>query len=127
MHTISDLGEYSFGTANRRGRHALSDPETLTTCPVVLASLSTACTTLRPIAVDVNGDSIRREVKPGDTVRVVTKGGAAHGFQVTVVGATSLSGNEVRTWKRGSDPVGPRIDVTYSDIAELDVKRTAGA
>ncbi len=99
---------------------------TLTTCLVVLVCLFTACTTMRPIAADANEDSIRREIKPGDTVRVVTKDGPVHSFQIIVVGATSLGGNAVKMWRGAPDPVGSRIDVPYSDIAELDVKRTSG-
>ena len=81
---------------------------------------------MRPIAADAAGDSIRREIKPGDTVQVVTKGGPVHTFQVTVVGAASLGGNAVRTWQGGPDRAGSRIDVPYSDIAELDLKQTSG-
>ena len=81
---------------------------------------------MRPIAADATGDSIRREIKPGDTIRVITKSGPVHSFQVTVVGATSLSGNAVKEWEGGPDPVGSRIDLPYSEIAELDVKRTSG-
>ena len=104
----------------------LTTKKTLTTCLVVLVCLSTACTTMRPIAADATGDSIRREIKPGDTVRVVTKGGPVHTFQITVVGPTSLGGNAVKTWSGHPDPVGSRIDLPYSEIAELDVKRTSG-
>jgi len=104
----------------------LTTKKTLTTCLVVLVCLSTACTTMRPMATDATGDSIRREIKPGDTVRVVTKGGSVHSFQITGVGATSLGGNAVNTWQGSPDPVGSRIDVPYSDIGELDVKRTSG-
>jgi len=99
---------------------------TLTTCLAVLVCLSGACTTMRPIAADGAGDSIRREIKPGDTVRVVTKGGPVHTFKITAVGETSLSGNAVTTWSGGREPVGSRIDVPYSEIAELDVKRASG-
>lgn len=104
----------------------LTTKKRLTACLVVLVCLSTACTTMHPRPVDATGDSIRREIKPGDTVRVVTKGGPVHSFQVTVVGETSLGGNAVRRWERSPDPVGSRIDVPYSDIAELGVKRTSG-
>ena len=100
--------------------------KTLTICLIVLVCLSTACTTMRPMVADATGDSIRREIKPGDTVRVVTKDGPVHSFQVTVVGATSLGGDAVQMWKGGVDPIGSRIDVPYSDITELDVKRTSG-
>ncbi len=100
--------------------------KTLRICLVVLVCLTTACTTMRPIAADETGDAIRREIKPGDIVRVVTKGGPVHTFQVTVVGATSLGGNVVNTWEGGPDPVGSRIELHYLDIAELDVKRTSG-
>ena len=104
----------------------LTANRTATTCLMVLLCLSSACTTMRPLPGGVTGDSIGREIKSGDTVRVVTKGGPVHVFQVTEVGATSLSGNAVRTWSGGSDPAGSRIDVPYSDIAELDVKRSSG-
>jgi len=99
---------------------------TLTAGLIVLVGLSTACTTMRPVTADVTGDSVRREVKPGDTVRVVTKGGLTHSLQVTAVGATSLSGTAVSTWERGTDTVGSQIDVPYSDMAGLDVKRSSG-
>jgi len=104
----------------------LTTKKTLTICLVVLVCLSTACTTMRPMAADATGDSIRREIKAGDTVRVVTKGGLVHSFQITVVGATSLGGAAVHMWKGGVDPVGSRIDVLYSEITELDVKQTSG-
>jgi hypothetical protein len=104
----------------------LTTKRTLTTCLVVLVCASTACTTMRPMATDATGESIRREIKAGDTVRVATKGGSVHNFQVTGVGATSLGGDAVNTWQGSPDPVGSRVDVLYSDIAELDVKRTSG-
>jgi hypothetical protein len=108
------------------GAMLLTARKTLTSCLIVLICLSSACSTMRPVTADATGDSIRREIKPGDTVRVVTKGGPVRSFQVTAVGATSLGGDAVRTWERGPDPVGSRIDVPYSDIAELDVKRASG-
>jgi hypothetical protein len=95
-------------------------------CLVALVCVSTACTTMRPVAADDSGDAIRREIKPGDTVRAVTKGGPVHTFQVTVVGATAIGGVAVNTWANGKDPVGSRIDIHYQDIAELDVKRSSG-
>ncbi len=99
---------------------------TPTVCLIALLCLSTACTTMRPIATGAVGDSIRQEIKPGDTVRVVTKSGPVRSFQITEVGATSLGGNAVKIWGGGADPVGTRIDVQYSEVTELDVKRTSG-
>jgi hypothetical protein len=104
----------------------LPTKKTLTICLALLISLSSACTTMHPVAPDAAGDSIRREIKPGDTVRVVTKGGASHSLQVLVIGATSLAGSAVRTWERSPDPVGLRVEVPYADIARLDVRRTSG-
>lgn len=104
----------------------LKAKKTLTVCLLVLVCLSSACTTLRPVGMEGAGDSVRQEIKPGDTVRAVMKGGAVHSLQVTDVGATSLSGTAVRAWGGGSDPVGSRIDVPYSEVAELDVKRPSG-
>jgi hypothetical protein len=104
----------------------LATRKTLTICLAVLISLLTACSTMHPVASDAAGDSIRREIKPGDTVRVVTKGGASHSLQVLVVGATSLVGSAVRTWERSADAVGLRVDVPYSDITKLDVRRKSG-
>jgi hypothetical protein len=93
---------------------------------VCLLSLSTACTTMRPIAADGVGDSVRREIKPGDTIRVVTRDGATHTLQVAVVAMTSLGGDVVNSWKGGTSPVGRRFDVRYADITELDVKQLSG-
>jgi hypothetical protein len=104
----------------------LTTKKALTICLVVLVCLSTACNTMHPMAADATGDSIRREIKAGDTVRVVTKDGLVHSFQITVVGATSLGGDAVHMSKGGVDKVGSRIDVLYSEITELDVKQTSG-
>jgi hypothetical protein len=104
----------------------LTTKKALTTCLVALVCLSTACTTMRPVAADATGDSIRREIKPGDTVQVVMKDGTVHSFQITEVGATSLGGNAVTMWKGGLDPAGSRVDVPYSEMTQLDVKRTSG-
>jgi hypothetical protein len=98
----------------------------VTTIVSVLVCVSTACTTMRPVATDAAGDQIRREVKVGDTVRVLTKTGASHSFQVTAVGESSLAGNAVRMWGGGSDVVAARIDVAFLDIAQIEVQRVSG-
>jgi hypothetical protein len=103
----------------------ISAKKALTAVLVGLVSLSTACTTMRPIAADAAGDSVRREIRVGDTVRVVTRDGATHILQVAVVGMTSLGGDVVNTWKGDTSPVGTRFDVRYADITELDVKRAS--
>ena len=97
-----------------------------TTLVAILVCLSTACTTMRPVAADAAGEQVRRQVKVGDTVRVVTKAGARHSFQVTAVGESSLAGNAVKLSGGGSDAVGARIDVPYLDIAQIEVRRVSG-
>jgi hypothetical protein len=92
----------------------------------VVVCLSTACTTMRPVAADAAGEQVRREVKVGETVRVLTKAGASHSFQVTAVEESSLSGNAVKLSGGGSEAVGARIDVRYLDIAQLEVQRVSG-
>jgi hypothetical protein len=92
----------------------------------VLACLSTACTTMHPVAIEAAGEQVRREVKVGDTVRVLTKAGASHSFQVTAVGESSLSGNAARLSGAGSDAVRARIEVRYPDIAQIEVQRASG-
>ena len=109
-----------------RGLMRLTIKKSLATCLVVLICLSTACTTMRPMAMDATGESVHREITPGDTVRVVTKGASVHSFRVTVVGANSLGGNAVNTWEGRTDPAGSQIEVPYSEISELAVKRTSG-
>ncbi|HLJ38190.1 MAG TPA: hypothetical protein VKT54_07255 [Steroidobacteraceae bacterium] len=90
----------------------------------VLAGLSSACTTMRPITADTSGEQIRRELKPGDTVHVLTKSYASHSFEVTAIGATSLTGKAVRlVGVSGSDAWGTQIDVPYADIAQIEVRR----
>jgi hypothetical protein len=92
----------------------------------ILVCLSTACTTMRPVVMDASGEQVRREVAVGDTVRVLTKAGASHSFQVTAVGDSSLAGNTVKLSGGGSDAVGTQIDVRYLDIAQLEVQRMSG-
>ena len=97
-----------------------------TTMVCVLACLSTACTTMRPVAADAAGEQVRREVKVGDTVRVLTKASASHSFQVTAVDESSLAGNAVTMSGGGSDAVGARIEIRYVDIAQIEVQRVSG-
>jgi hypothetical protein len=92
----------------------------------ILVCLSTACTTMRPVVMDASGEQVRREVAVGDTVRVLTKAGASHSFQVTAVGDSSLAGNAVKLSGGGSDAVGTQIEVRYLDIAQLEVQRMSG-
>jgi hypothetical protein len=89
----------------------------------VLALLPAACTTMRPIAADAAGGTIRREIKVGDTVRVVTRDGATHILRVAVLGLTALGGDVVSSWKGDATAVGTRVDVRYADITTLDVQR----
>lgn len=96
------------------------------TIVAVLVCLATACTTVLPMAADTAGEQVRRQVKEGDTVRVRTKAGVRHSFQVTAVGESSLSGNAVKLSGGGSDAVGARIDVPYLDIAQIEVRRVSG-
>ena len=97
-----------------------------TTAVFVLVCLSTACTTLRPVAADPAGEQIRTEIRAGDTVRVVTTDGKTHSFQVTAVGASSLSGSAVRMSEGGTDAAGSRIDLPYRDIRQIEVQRING-
>ena len=92
----------------------------------VLVGLSTACTTTRPIVADPSGEQIRLALKLGDTVHLVTKGGATHSFEVAALDATSLVGNAVKISGGGSDAVGARIEVPYAEIAQIDVRRVDG-
>jgi hypothetical protein len=79
-----------------------------------------------PVAADAAGEHVRRKVKVGDTVRVLTKAGPNHSFQVTAVGESSLAGNAVKLSGGGSDAVGARIDVAYVDIEQIEVRRVSG-
>ena len=98
-----------------------------TTLLTVLACLSTACTTMRPIMADASGEKIRATLKPGDTVHVLTKSGASRSFEVTEVGATSLAGKTVRMFGVGSsDGWGSLIEMPYADIAQIEVRRVEG-
>jgi hypothetical protein len=89
-----------------------------------LICLSTACTTMRSITVDTAGEQVRAQLKPGDTVRVLTKSGASHTFEITAVGATSLDGKAVKiVGVSSSEPWGAPVEVLYADIAQIEVRR----
>ena len=93
--------------------------KTLTIFLVVLICLSPACTTMRPIAVDGNGDQIRNEIRVGDTIRVVTKNNAIQTIRVTTVGASSVIGS-------ADSPATP-IEIPYQDIKDIEVRQGSGA
>jgi hypothetical protein len=111
--TISACAALSWSTTVRRSSVA-------TAIVVVLVCLSTACTSMLPVAADAAGEHVRLKVKVGDTVRVLTKAGASHSFRVTAVGESSLAGQAVKLSGGGSDAVGARIDVVYLDIAQIE-------
>jgi hypothetical protein len=95
-----------------------------TTFLAVLVCLSSACTTMRPITADTSGEQIRRELKPGDTVHVLTKSGASHSFEITAIEATSLVGKAVKLVGLDSPEAwGAQVDVPYADIGQIDVRR----
>ena len=98
---------------------------TVTAVAVLAMCLSTACTTLRPVAIEPGGQPDPSAVHAGDKVRVMTKSGATHEFQVTLASASSLSGTSIASWGAGADPVGSPIDVPYGDIAEIQVRRVS--
>jgi hypothetical protein len=107
--------------------HVSGTKSTATAFLTVLTCLSTACTTMRPITADASGEQVRLELKPGDTVHVLTKDGASHSFEVTAIGATSVVGKAVRIVGVSSpDPWGARIDLPYAEVAQIEVRRTEG-
>jgi len=84
---------------------------------IVLLSLCTACTTLRPVPVDAVGSQIRSQVHAGDTVQVVTRDGRNETIQVTALGPTALTGTAG----------GARIELPYQAIQRLEVRQVSGA
>ena len=93
----------------------------LITC--ALTSLSTACTTLRPVPADPA--RIRAEIRVGDVVRAVTADGTKRSLRVTAVGESSLVGNAVKVANGGADAAGSRIELPYQDIRELETRRVS--
>ncbi|HYM43202.1 MAG TPA: hypothetical protein VET46_10605 [Steroidobacteraceae bacterium] len=82
---------------------------------------------MRPIAAGTSGEKIRDALKPADTVHVLTKSGASRSFEVTEVGATSLSGKTVKMFGVGSsDGWGTPIEIPYTDVAQIEVRRVEG-
>jgi hypothetical protein len=77
---------------------------------------------MRPVPVDSSGDRIRAEVKSGDTVRVLMMDGATHSLKVTNVGASSVEGDAISTWKAGADAVGMHVDLRYQDIRTISIR-----
>jgi outer membrane PBP1 activator LpoA protein len=80
----------------------------------VAAFLTTGCTTLQPVPLTQQNQSIARpDVKVGESVVVTKKDGAKQKFKVTAVEDAALVGKNVR--------------VPYSEMASLDVQRADGA
>jgi hypothetical protein len=96
---------------NSRVRHFASN--TL----ILLLSLCTACTTMRPVTVDATGSQIRSQVHTGDTVRVLTQDSRSETLQVAAVGDTALVGTAA----------GARVEIPYQTIQRLEVRRVNSA
>jgi hypothetical protein len=96
---------------NSRVRHFASN--TL----ILLLSLCTACTTMRPVMVDAAGSQIRSQVHAGDTVRVLTRDSLTETIQVTALGDTALVGTAA----------GARVEVPYQSIQRLEVRQVSSA
>ena len=96
---------------NTRTRHFASN--TL----ILLLSLCTACTTMRPVPVDAVGSQIRSQVHAGDTVQVLTQDSRGETIQVAALGDTALVGTAA----------GARVEVPYQAIQRLEVRRVSGA
>ena len=93
----------------------------------ILVCLSTACTAMRSITADPAGEQIRRELKAGDSVHVLTRSGASHSFEINAIGATSLAGRAVRmTGVASAEAPGTQIEIPFADIAQIDVRRVEG-
>ena len=88
-------------------------------------SFSTGCTTLHPVTVDPAGERIRSEIKSGDTVRTYMLDGTTHNFRVITLGQTSLLGEADYT--RAPDTAGSRVEVSYADLRQIEVRRFSDA
>jgi hypothetical protein len=84
---------------------------------ILLLSLCTACTTMRPVTVDAVGSQIRSQVHAGDTVRVLTQDGRSEMIQVASLGETALVGTAA----------GARVEIPYQAIQRLEVRQVNSA
>jgi hypothetical protein len=84
---------------------------------ILLLSLCTACTTMRPVMVDAAGSQIRAQVHAGDTVRVLTQDSRSETIQVTALGDTALVGIAA----------GANVEVPYQAIQRLEVRQVSSA
>lgn len=96
---------------NSRVRHFTS------TTLILLLSLCTACTTMRPVTVDAMGREIHSQVHTGDTVQVVTQDSHSETLHVSAVGDTALVGIAN----------GARVEIPYQAMQRLEVRRVSSA
>lgn len=99
---------------------------------IAVVSLTVACTGMRGSAPSATEQTTRLEVRPGDTVRVLTKYRERHSLEVTDLTATTLVGKAVKLSSEDSQKPGAPIEVPYSDLALIEVGhvsalRTTGA
>lgn len=91
----------------------------------LLTCWSSACTTLRPVAVDPTGERTRSALKVGDSVRVLMTDGTKHGLKVTAVGESVLVGDGTKL-SGATDAPGSHLELRYRDMRQLEVERTDG-
>jgi hypothetical protein len=81
------------------------------------------CTTMRGTAPQSGEAPTRLELHRGDTVRVLTMYRERHAFELTDKSPTGLIGRTVRLSREDKEPAGTLIEVPFSDLALVEVRR----
>jgi hypothetical protein len=90
---------------------------------ILIMSMATACTTMRPVEPAATAAELRAKIQAGDQVRVITKTGERHNFRVAELAPTALVGQTV--WSLGRATT--TVEVPYESIAAIDARRFSPA
>lgn len=101
-------------------------PVTALLALVFLAS-GVGCTSMRT-AAPTSGETVTRlKIRPGDTVRILTKYRQSHTFKVTALDAVAMSGETVKLSRKDPGSEHEAVKVRYADMALIEVKRHSAA
>ncbi len=89
--------------------------KTLTFVVITTFFLSTSCASTR--VIKPQPDTIQNELKRGDRVKVVTKGGSSFKFRISDINSEAIIGRILRQGR----PVGPdNIQILFTEIAKIE-------
>ena len=96
--------------------------------PIIAIALAVvACTTPRAVAPVEGGDTQELRLRPGDSIRVVTKDRERLSLEITELRPTELAGITVKPAPHETRAEGEPVVVRYDDLAFIVVERFSPA